>query len=545
MSVLKTIEKDKVKFLMDFDYNNVLGRLKIVLGKNASFFADIRVRQNEVTWSTKDDKEYASFAEANEVEKEIIRKKVDKQIEKLSAIISGDSLTGPHVEKIVSFPSSQYIYYSVRDGLYDIIMTGWGCDTTELKDKNDFDEKDQDEILSADVISDNKNTDTDDSIEEKDNSDQPKVIDKDMPINYDESANKTNSEEEEKKENLEADEFGETIYTSEWLKSNTNIHGWLSLFFFAITVGGLISAIYPIVTFNLADYAGNIWLGAIDILLGVSMLAIAIYTTYAFTQRKSNAVFYGKLYVVLVFVTNILSLIGDPNAGLGGIKQTFRGITWGIIWFLYLLFSKQVQEVMPKTFRKVGKFDWGVLAAIIVVPFLCFAIGMSNLNAEVENRESLEAKIREVPLADNERTDGKIIFTIPDGFLCESEEVEPMPGSKLLLFSLSNESIGNGTICSDYDNDSSIKNFDEYWKSWEGEDDKMYSKTNVDRGSKTINNHNCKYRIIRYNVNGVHVYWRFHIIFDDLSGKCCVVSCYDRNESTSYVNELLESIRFK
>ena len=76
MSILKTIEKEKVKFLMDFDYNNVLGRLKFVLGKDASFFADIRVRQNDVTWSTKDDKEYGVFTDANDSEKQIIKEAV-------------------------------------------------------------------------------------------------------------------------------------------------------------------------------------------------------------------------------------------------------------------------------------------------------------------------------------------------------------------------------------------------------------------------------------------------------------------------------------
>ncbi len=541
MSILKTIEKEKVKFLMDFDYNNVLGRLKFVLGKDASFFADIRVRQNDVTWSTKDDKEYGSFTDANDSEKQIIKEAVDEQIEKLSAVISGDSLIGPHTGKIVSFPSCQCIYYTVKDGIYDVVLTGWGCDTTEPKDE---DKVTTEEAKSEEPIpvAETQEPEDDDHQEEP----YHEKVEKQEPTQQDKvEADEEVPDAEENDEGLECDEYGEPIYTGEWLKENTNIHGWLSFFFFAIAVGGLISAVYPIATFNADDYAGNMWLGAIDIVLGVGMLAIAIYTIYAFIQRKANAVFYGRLYVVLVFVTNIISLIGNSDAGLGGVKQTFKGIIWGIIWFLYLLYSEQVQEVIPKSFRKVSKFDWGVLAAIIVVPFLCFAIGMSNINSEVENRESLEAEIREIPLAENERTDGKIIFTIPDGFQCEPEEVEPMPSSKLMLFSLSNESVGNCTICSDYDNDNSIKNFDEYWKGWEGEDDKKYPKTNVDRGSKTINGHNCMYRVIRYNVNGIHVYWRFHILFDDLSGKCCVVSCYDRNESTSYVDEILESVRFK
>ena len=544
MSILKTIEKEKVKFLMDFDYNNVLGRLKFVLGKDASFFADIRVRQNDVTWSTKDDKEYGVFTDANDSEKQIIKDAVDEQIGKLSSIISGDSLIGPHTEKIISFPSNKYIYYIVKDGVYNVILTGWGCDTTEPKEKDETPKLEQTPDKTAPIVEPEEDISIMSETESNQEEPTPEIKEEPTAQNTSEVIEEE-SATEENDSGLEADEFGEPIYTSEWLKENTNIHGWLSFFFFAIAVGGIISAVYPIATFNAADYAGNMWLGAIDILLGIGMLAIAIYTIYAFTQRKPNAVFYGRLYVVLVFVTNIILLIGNPDAGLGGVKQTFKGIIWGIIWFLYLLYSEQVQEVIPKSFRKVSKFDWGVLASIVIVPFLCDVIGMSNLNAEAENRESLEAEIREVPLADNERTDGRVIFTIPEGFNCESKEVEAMPGTKLTVYNLSNDAIGSCTMCSDYDTDTSTKNFDEYWNSWEGEDDKKLPKTNVDRGSRTVNGHNCMYRIIRYNVNGVHVYWRFHILFDEVSGKCCVASFYDRNESTHYIDEILESIRFK
>lgn len=128
-------------------------------------------------------------------------------------------------------------------------------------------------------------------------------------------------------------------YTSEWLKENTNIHGWLSFFIFAIALGGLISAFSSVATYNAEDYAGSIWLGSIDVFLGFGLLAIAIYTIYAFCQRKPNAVFYGRLYVILVFVTNIISVIGSEDAGFSELNQAVRGIIWGTVWFFYLLLS--------------------------------------------------------------------------------------------------------------------------------------------------------------------------------------------------------------
>lgn len=92
-----------------------------------------------------------------------------------------------------------------------------------------------------------------------------------------------------------------TVYTSEWLKSNTQIKGWLIFFLLAIFVGGLISAISSFTNFDSADYGGNIWLGTVDIFIGICLFAIAIYTIYAFIQRKPNALFYGRLYVFLVY----------------------------------------------------------------------------------------------------------------------------------------------------------------------------------------------------------------------------------------------------
>lgn len=193
-------------------------------------------------------------------------------------------------------------------------------------------------------------------------------------------------------------------YTSEWLKSNTQIKGWLTFFLLAIFVGGLVSAVSSFTNFDVADYRGNIWLGAVDIFIGVSLFAIAIYTIYAFIQRKPNALFYGRLYVFLVFVTNIISAIGG-NIEFGTAKEVIRGVIWSIIWFFYLLLSNQVQKIIPKSFRKVKTADWSILAVFIVIPILCFAIGMAKLNSKGYSTESitpLENPLTDTVVVDNE-----------------------------------------------------------------------------------------------------------------------------------------------
>lgn len=190
-----------------------------------------------------------------------------------------------------------------------------------------------------------------------------------------------------------------SVYTSEWLKSNTQIKGWLIFFLLTIFVGGLISAISSFTNFNAADYEENIWLGAVDIFIGVCLFAIAIYTIYAFIQRKPNALFYGRLYVFLVFATNIISAIGG-DLELGTIKHVVRGIIWSIIWFFYLLLSVQVQRVIPKAYRKVKALDWSILAVFIMISIFCFAIGVTSLNSKDYSAENITTKSHEDSLTD-------------------------------------------------------------------------------------------------------------------------------------------------
>lgn len=126
MSILKSIEKEKVKFLMDFDYNNVLGRLKFVLGKDASFFADIRVRQNDITWSTKDNFETKLLSEASESEKQIVKLSINNLIAKVKNIIEKDALIGDFAKQITTYPSEEFVFFTHVNGEYKVVLTGWG-----------------------------------------------------------------------------------------------------------------------------------------------------------------------------------------------------------------------------------------------------------------------------------------------------------------------------------------------------------------------------------------------------------------------------------
>ncbi len=364
------------------------------------------------------------------------------------------------------------------------------------------------------------------------------VIDQNEVVKEDDNNSLTN-------DNSQNESANECEVTSEWLKQNTDIGGWLILFFIAVTFGGIFSAIYPLVTFKSEDYAGNFCLASVDIIIGFSLLFVAILTIYSFVNRKPSAVFWGKVYVAIVFLTNFLSIISGNLEGTGiqSVTQAIKGLLWGTIWFLYLTFSKQVNGIIPKTFRKIKSSYWAIVGCIILTPIFMYILGYSQINKLVDQRNNNETEFLAKPLDFNERTDGRVIFSIPTDFTCEEQNVD-VEGNLLKIFSLKSSTDGNCTMCSDYDVDKSDRNFLSYWESWKDEDTNKYSSTNIDMGTASINGNDCKYKIMKYDINGVFVYWRFYLLFDDKTGKVFVASCYDINTSTEYTYELLNSIRF-
>lgn len=224
-------------------------------------------------------------------------------------------------------------------------------------------------------------------------------------------------------DNIVNDSSNTTIqYTPELLKQTTKIHCWLVFFLFAMTLGGIISAIVPIVTLDISEYAGSWSLAFSDIVLGVMLLGVAIYADIAFYKRLPNAVFIAKIYVLLIFIINVLSLIGEDfdTSGLNTASQALKGVIWGVVWFLYLCFSEQVKTIIPKEYRKVTSKDYILLATIVVIPIFFIAIAFGGFQRDIVASE--KAMIESSLLEDNEHTDGRIIFKKPSHFTCSRQD---------------------------------------------------------------------------------------------------------------------------
>jgi hypothetical protein len=322
----------------------------------------------------------------------------------------------------------------------------------------------------------------------------------------------------------------EIVITSEELKRTTNIHGWLSFFLFSVVVGGLFSFIFPIATYNLSEYGGSAILALTGVIFGGLLCAVAFMTLYAFRQRKPDAVFLGKTYIIAIFALNLLCLFE------GNFESIVKNLVWSTGWFIYLCSSKQVEKVIPKDFRKLSGIDHGLLITLIIVPLLLLSFGIIEIQKSQE--EETATFIQKTTLSEGELTDGKVVFTPPADFTCEKNEVEG-----LVVYNIEDEDVAHVLLCSDYDSDQSASNIKSYWKNWENEADKKRRSKLIADEKCMINGNTYYYKVKRYDINGIYVYWRFSMLFDNASSKVCVMSCYDYGVD-DYFNDIIESIRF-
>jgi hypothetical protein len=236
---------------------------------------------------------------------------------------------------------------------------------------------------------------------------------------------------------------------------------------------------------------------------------------------------------------------GDFEAsGFGSLTQIIRSLIWSVIWFLYLTFSDQVNTIIPKSYRKQYKIDYYILGLFIVIPVLIFALAfgielglLTNENdSQVQNTEIVAPPV----LAENEYSDGKIIFTLPQGYTCERQDLE---NPRITLFDLSKGENEWLRICSDYETDISQRNFTEYWENWKDESLKDFKYKLLLNEKRSIDGNPYYIKSVQYNTD-IPIVWNFVQLFNTQTQKVCVITYYQVGECSDCLNELLNSIRF-
>ena len=329
------------------------------------------------------------------------------------------------------------------------------------------------------------------------------------------------------------------------------IHGWLSFFMFAIGLGSVIAICYNLSSLSLSDYdteqgyAMQLFGFISEIILQVGIFSIAIYTIFSFCRYKPNAVALAKIYVISVFITNLIGLLGGDlesnGINIGSAGSAGRSLIWGIIWFIYLIQSKQVKRLFPKKNRKIYKRDKIILVSTFApcLIWFVFVFALAFGQAAMIEKTVTQTVIEESSLTLNEYTDGRVAFTKPSEFTIE-EQIE----NDITFFSLANaDSTVSITICSDFDNNDNQDYFDTCMESWKDaslvdyeSEIKVNTHYNKDGNSIYI-------KTLQYGYDPI-VYWTYSLVFNNDTYKVFILNCYSSDEMYP-IDDLLKSVRFR
>lgn len=326
--------------------------------------------------------------------------------------------------------------------------------------------------------------------------------------------------------------------------SGESISGWLQFFLiFPVTIGSILSLIMNIASFEGGDM---LWFSLTDVALGIIYFITGVFTLIAFRKRDTDAVFLAKTLVVLCFLTNLVALLGDTvdDTSQKAFGRNVGGLFWSVVWFVYLCVSAQVRRIIPKSYRKTKRRDWIIIAAAVIVPVIGMVVGFASIGSKQHAREQKEAIALAMHLDSNQCTDGRVVYTIPEGAICE-EEIED--GIKAFTFSYEN----TGTyalVVSEYNSHSSKKTFNEYWRAWK-KDSFGYGWICTETDEDTISRNGTAIFYKQGNANQIlyrPIYWNFALVFHHDTGKACLVFCTSSSptESSSMMWGIIDNMEF-
>lgn len=127
MKPLIKINNSELSFRLKLNYNNVYSRLKMLLGKNASIFADISTKSTSTTWYSNDDAEYSKLSETSETDAPFISQLIEKKINQVTKELKNSPELAPYVDDIMEIPDLSFIFYRKSGDDYLFILAAWGC----------------------------------------------------------------------------------------------------------------------------------------------------------------------------------------------------------------------------------------------------------------------------------------------------------------------------------------------------------------------------------------------------------------------------------
>lgn len=171
---------------------------------------------------------------------------------------------------------------------------------------------------------------------------------------------------------------GEPVYTSQWLRENTRIHGWLKFILYWYFPLGLLSAIFHALIEVLSGSRG---LPLVSSLFGYCTSIILLFIPIClFRLRKPNAVFYAFLYLLY----DCLQITVAIALGLLPLLASIPSFAINIALLFYFELSKQVRNVIPLSFRKTSKLDRIVYRVLLTFFAICSLVFLYGITIPVD-----------------------------------------------------------------------------------------------------------------------------------------------------------------
>lgn len=374
--------------------------------------------------------------------------------------------------------------------------------------------------------------------------------------NLNQEQNKSNTDTKEDVTTAEAPEMeyggeyedDEPEITSEYLRKNTSIGGWLKFFFVTMVIGAARTIISTVNELNTYDSSTFSWLSYGDFIVGIALAAFALYTIFAFVARKPNAVFLAKTYLIAIASTHLIVVFMYPYL-LGESIGTLIVCT---LWFLFLCNSDNVEEVIPYEYRKLSLKDYCIPVALGVVMIGSLVVPLYQIVHSNDMSSNFDEHISEELMSDaskvfnnntisNEDLLGKvnINFKVPKGLKSREEEVD---GG--MLYTIENdEKTKIIRMISLYDTNNESEDFEGIWSAYH---DEGYIDLDVikEGDGRTAKGFPYKYRIAKYTYEDeMFVYRRFIILKDTNSLQVCAINSFDIGND-AYHAEFINSIDF-
>ena len=127
MKQLLKISNADLSYRLNLNYNNVFSRLKMLLGKKASLFADISTKSSGTTWYSDDDAEYSRLSEAPKEDVNNLSVALNDAVSAVRKELSVAPELANYVDDILEIPDNSFVFYRKDGAGYKFILAGWGC----------------------------------------------------------------------------------------------------------------------------------------------------------------------------------------------------------------------------------------------------------------------------------------------------------------------------------------------------------------------------------------------------------------------------------